>query len=181
MTIITTQHPVQKHHRGGHRGRRAGVALSTGTVITAAVALIGGGSAFAYFTHTGSSAPAHATVDGIPIVMTAVVSPTGTVLYPGGPKGGFTITVKHGIRPVLITGIAADPDPAHVPTSDKPGCPGSVVTLTAQHPNPGLAVGTSTDVTKTYPAAVSMSASAPNACQGATFTIPVVLTGRSPS
>jgi hypothetical protein len=52
-----------------------------------------------------------------------------------------------------------------------------VVALTAQHLLT-LDVAAA-PVTKTYAAAVSISAIAPNACQGATFAIPVVLTGRS--
>jgi hypothetical protein len=167
-----------------HRGVRAGFALSTGTAIIAAVALIGAGGAFAYFTHSGSS-QAHATVDVGPAVTTATVTPTGAVLYPGGPKGGFTITVNPSTHPIRITDIVQDPLRSVVVTG-APGCPSTVgtgvntvpiATLTAQH---GLTLDVdSTAVTKTYAAAVSIAATAPNACQGATFEIPVVLTGRS--
>jgi hypothetical protein len=164
------------------------LALSTGTVITVAVALIGGGSAFAYFTHTGSSAPTHATVDGIPVVTTTLVSPTGAVLYPGGPKGGFTITVNASNHPIRITDIVQDPSRPVVVTN-APGCPATVgtgptlapvVTLTAQHLlTLDVAAAPAGPVTTTYAGTVAISAIAPNACQGATFAIPVVLTGRS--
>jgi hypothetical protein len=168
-----------------HRGARAGFAVSTGTVIVTAVALLGAGGAYAYFTHTGSSAPTHATVDGIPVVTTTLVSPTGAVLYPGGPKGGFTITVNPSSHPIRITDIVQDTSRPVVVTN-APGCPATVgtgptlapvVTLTAQH-NLMLDVN-GTPVSKTYAGTVAISAIAPNACQGATFAIPVVLTGRS--
>jgi hypothetical protein len=167
-----------------HRGGRARYALSTTTIATIAVALIGGGSAWAYFSQHGSSQAGASVGHGFAI-SSDVVIPTGTVLYPGGPKGGFVITVVPGSRPFRITDIVQDPSRPVVVTN-APGCPATVgsgptvdpvVALTAQHLLT-LDVAAA-PVTKTYAAAVSISAIAPNACQGATFAIPVVLTGRS--
>jgi hypothetical protein len=157
------------------RGARAGFALTGGSVIVTAVALIGAGGAFAYFTQGGSSAASASVGHGL-AVHTTVTVPVGTVLYPGGPKGGFTITVQPSAAPVRITDIEPDASRSVLVTG-APGCPGTVVTLTAQH-NLTLDVD-ATAVTRNYPNAVSLDASAPNACQGATFEIPVLLTGRS--
>ena len=174
MTIVDEQTAMA--HRGGHRGARAGFALSTTTAIVAAIAVIGGGSAFAFFTHSNSSSPTSGTVSNGPVVTTTTVTPTGAVLYPGGPKGDFTITVNPSTHPVRITDIVQDTSRSVV-VSNAPGCPGTVVTLTAQH-NLTLDVD-ATAVTRAFAHAVSISVTAPSACQGATFEIPVILTGRS--
>lgn len=133
--------------------------------------------AYAFLTQTGSTSGNANVGDSTSFVIsTEVTTPAGALLYPGGPQGAFTIAVEDGERDFRVTAINRDPArDVLVTEAGGSGCLGSVVTL---DPVTGLTIDVTTaDVTRTFPSVVSISSSAANGCQGATFAIPVTLTG----
>lgn len=166
---------MRRTNQGRHRGRLAWyvVPMAVGTV---AGAVITAGGAFAWMNKEGSATTTATIDDGI-VVTTSVVVPTGTHLYAGGPKGGLTITINPSDRRFRITGIAQDTSRSVGVTGAVGACDGTVISMA---PITGLSITVNTTaVTRTVTRAVAIASNAPNTCQGATFTIPVVLTGRS--
>ena len=156
------------------RGRIAPVAA-----IVVGVALLGTGTSYGYFSGTNAVGHAAGTIGNAPTAVTATTDTVGTLLYPSGPAGDLAITiVNSGTVAYRVTGIAIDP--SRTILSDKVGCSGA---------GTGISLGTSTSPEIVVPAngsttarrngVVSMSNGADNVCQGATFTIPVTLTGRT--
>jgi hypothetical protein len=148
----------------------------TPLAIVLGVGTIGAGGAYAYWTigggGTGSAVPAH----GLAALTTTATAAVGDLLYPGSNSVPLSLKINNpGVLPVIINAVTAN----GAITSDKTGCAGTNVTFT---PASGLSitVGTGATVTTSVAHLVSMSNSAVNACQGATFTIPVTLSGRNP-
>lgn len=160
--------------RGKHafRGRRVLSALSVGV---AAATVLGVGPAYAFFTGAGTgSGKGRVGVGQSFTITTSVTVPTGTLLYPQGPRGGITLSIDRGAQPFTVTSLRRDISRAVVVANAGTG--GCL--------NPGIAllpvdlnIDVNAAVTRTIPAVVSISDSADNGCQGATFAIPVILTG----
>ena len=155
------------------RQARAGAVL-----VVAAIAL--GAAALAYFTATGSGhAPAHvATAQNLTISSAAVAS---SALYPGGSSdvdatvhnpNSFAVHV-HAFT--LDTGESSDgiaSDAFGCTSGGNTGSSTNSVTFNGPVTNGGSDfVFGSGDTTLTLPDALSMSTTAENACQGATFTV----------
>jgi hypothetical protein len=103
---------------------------------------------------------------------------TTAQLYPGG-SGDVKVTINNpNAYPVTVTSISngsgsITADSAHATA----GCSTTGVTFANQTGSWSVAANGSSTVTLT--GAASMSNASDNACQGATFTIPVSLTGAS--
>jgi hypothetical protein len=161
--------------RNRRRRRRAAfVGLATAVIVA--------GSASAYWKgRVSGSGPAKI---GVGVTVTTNATPAqGAKLYPGGVAVPITLQINRpGTTKVRISTFAPrigaiTADAAHA------GCVGSngvnanqFITVGSQS---GLAIDvfTATPVTTTIDGMVQMTIAAPNACQGATFTIPVLLTG----
>jgi hypothetical protein len=139
----------------------------------ATVVGVGAGAAYAYFTSTGSggASASDGTMQTVTITATAgspatplLPDSTGDVVLQVDNPNGFAVTLVS----VIGSGtIGVD--------SEHSGCDPSVVSFTNQT---GLSVSVpaSTDGYQVdLPAAAAMSSSAANACQGATFSIPVTI------
>jgi hypothetical protein len=151
-------------------------------VVTTVMALAIVGLVFAAWTTNGTgsgyakagTAQALSTVD--------VSASTTATLYPGGPAGDVTIRVSNpNTYPVTVTGVAAagaiTPDAGHAT------CTTTGVTFTDQTgltiAVPAKSGAVNGEASATLTGAANMSNASVNGCQGATFTIPVTLSGAS--
>lgn len=138
-------------------------------------ALLAIGVAFAQWTATGTGsgyAKAKTAVD----LSTVAVTPAAT-LYPGGTGNALISIVNPNDYKVRVTDITGN----GTITSDVPACDsgGTGVTFTNQTLQSLDVPAHSAGTLFTLTGAVSMDNTSDNACQGATFTIPVTLSGHS--
>ena len=106
-----------------------------------------------------------------------VSASTSATLYPGGPAGDVSIRIANpNPYPVKVTGVAGNG--AITPDAGHSGCTTTGVTFTDQT-GLNISVAANSQATATLTGAASMSNASLNACQGATFTIPVTLSGAS--
>lgn len=140
--------------------------------------LLGTGTAVAYWAAAGSGTGTAAAGTAQPLSTVATSASTTSLLYPGGPAADVALVVQNpNPYPVTITGVSADG-----PVTASGGI-GTCTThgVTFGTPTSGLpfTVSPSASATVTLGGAAQMSATAENGCQGATFTLPVALTGAS--
>jgi hypothetical protein len=146
-------------------------------VLTMVMALAAVGLVYAAWTTNGTgsgytkagSAQALSTVD--------VSASTAATLYPGGPAGDVTIRISNpNSYPVTVTGVsgsgAITADAGHA------SCTTTGVSFT-DRTGLSIAVPAGGQTTATLSGSASMSNASVNGCQGATFTIPVNLSGAS--
>lgn len=160
MTVMTPRHVVRV-------GATAGAALvALGSM---------GGTAYAYWTATGTGTATAAAGTVQPLTTTAATVPTG-LLYPGA-KGDVRITVNNpNPFPVTVTSVTG----SGAITSDKgAACDASTGVTFTDQVGLGLVVPAAGSQSFTLAGAVSMSNSSDSTCQGATFTLPVVLAAAS--
>jgi hypothetical protein len=141
------------------------VAFSAVALVYAAWTTNGSGSGYA----KAGTAQALTTVD--------VSASTTATLYPGGPAGDVSIRISNpNSFPVTVTGVAGNG--AITADAGHAGCTTTGVSFTDQT---GLSIGVPAggQTTATLTGAASMSNASLNACQGATFTIPVTISGAS--
>lgn len=140
------------------------IVLGVVGLVYAAWTTSGSGSGYA----KAQSAQALTTVD--------VSASTAATLYPGA-SGDVQIRVSNpNAYPVRVTGVTGNG--AITADSGHPGCVTTGVSFADQT---GLTLDVSANGTadRTFTGAASMSNASDNGCQGATFTIPVSLTGAS--
>lgn len=142
----------------------------------AVVALVGAGLAYAAWTANGTG-EGYAKAGSAQALTTNDVSATTVAdLYPG-TSGNVKVEINNpNPYPVRVTAISGDG--TITPDSGHSGCSPTGVTFTDQT---GLTIDIPANGTQatTLNNAASMSNASANACQGATFTIPVSLTGAS--
>ena len=152
-----------------------------GAVVAAGVAasLLFGGSAYAFFTTNGSGSGT-AQVGLGKTVKSVTATATSGLVYPSTTyKGTLHLTLTATVN-AKVTGVARDPGRAITVSGGlggTPACAGSDITLS---PATGLNINltANTPLTTSIPGVVAMSINAPNSCQGAIFTIPVILTAQ---
>jgi hypothetical protein len=146
-------------------------------VVTTAAALAVVGLVYAAWTTNGTgsgyakagTAQALSTVD--------VAASTSATLYPGGPAGDVLIRISNpNSYPVTVTGVAGNG--AITADAGHSGCTTTGVSFTDQT-GLTIAVPANGQTQHTLSGAATMSNASLNACQGATFTIPVTLSGAS--
>jgi hypothetical protein len=156
--------------------------LTAGTIVLG-VALVAS-VAFAAWTATGSGSGYTQATTAQTLSTVDVAASTSAQLYPGG-TGDVKIRISNpNPYPVLVTGVSGSGLPAGI-TSDQVGCTGANTGLvytdqTGLTISVPAAVGvTPGEASATLTGAVAMTNASVNACQGATFTIPVTLSGAS--
>jgi hypothetical protein len=159
-------------------GRRALTrrTLVTATAGTALVAVVGGVAYAAWNVSTapGGTSEAQAAT-AVQLTVTAGTS-VGDI-YPSASATGsvYLKLTNPNSFPVTLTAATFGS-----PTTAAAGCPGSNVTVANQT---GLSISVPANTTTAAPYTISsivtMATTAPNACQGVVFTIPVTLTGTS--
>jgi hypothetical protein len=152
-------------------GRRA-VTLVAATTAALAFGLSGGG-AYAYFTSHGTGT-GHASTGNLQTATIASVGSVTTQLLPGG-SGDVAFNVANP-NSFSVTLVGVSGNGAITVDAGHSGCtPSGNVTFTNQTPNLTITANQSA-----FPVdlvgSISMAASAPNACQGATFAVPLTLT-----
>jgi hypothetical protein len=137
----------------------------------------GASSAGAYWTTSGSGSGSATTGTQTGIIFTTTTATPAATLYPGKTTD-LVMKIVRGSSNFTVTAMAPDPDPSRhtLVTGAIGACDGSWVTLIGKGMNTPVAAG-SGSVNATVTNVVTMSASAPSTCQGATFEIPVILTG----
>ncbi|MGQ0846191.1 MAG: hypothetical protein ACT4QF_18875 [Sporichthyaceae bacterium] len=162
-----------------HLGKRTWFTTPAVMVPIVAIGVVTAGGAYAFVRPAPATAPIVGKVQPGGFVITTIgVTPTGKVLGPGR-KGDLSITFAVSTLPYEVTAIAQDTGRPVAVSGGGSGCNGASVTLAAIGV-PGVEVTTTTGpVTKRYRNVVAMAVDAASGCQGATFAIPVLLTGRS--
>lgn len=148
--------------------RRAAQSTVVVTAAAGAVVLVAG-AAFAYWTVSGSgtgSATAR-NASGLVVASTATVSG----LYPTATLSGGSLSVANN-NPFAVS-ISSSFGSA---TTTAAGCTGTVVTFAVAA---GAPTSISANSSVSIPFSASMSNSAENACQGASFTATLTVTGQS--
>ena len=138
----------------------------------AAVIVAAAGTAYALWSSTGSGPGRAEAIEAQSITVTAA---TGAAdLYPGFAGGDvhFTLTNPNPY-PVTFTSMA----PGAITSSNPGSCAASLVTVDPAS-GLGLTVGAGqTTGTQSIADVVALDASAPDGCQGVSFTIQLTLTG----
>jgi len=142
-------------------------------LLAAALLVLVAGAALAYWTISGSGTAA-ASTSGTAALTLSPATPTAG-LYPGGQAAVVTTVTNPNASTVRIGSLALDSsqgsggfgvDAAH------PGCAVSTLGFTTQtNGGAGWTVPGNGSLPLTLAGAVSMSTSAANGCQGATFTV----------
>jgi hypothetical protein len=140
----------------------------------ALVAVTGGGIAYAAWSvsATGSSQA----TSGTPVVGTVAVATPVASLYPGGSTPVYFTVTNPNSFPVTYTAasfgtVTVDGDASTCP-------PATYITTANQAVSVSLAAG-ATSTVQSPAGAISMTNSAPDGCQGRTFTVATTLTGTS--
>lgn len=154
---------------GRRLGTRSGIVLGS----TAALGL-GVVSGVAYAAWSVSATGSSQATSGAPVTGVVSVATTTASLYPGGSTGLYFTVTNPNSFPVTYT--AADFGAVSVDNST--ACPATHVTVVDQAVSISLAAG-ATSAVQAPAGAISMSSSAPDGCQGRTFTVATTLTGAS--
>ena len=146
-------------------------------VVTTVVAASAVGMVYAAWTTNGTGSGYAKAGTAQALTTVDVSASTGATLYPGGPAGDVKIEISNpNSFPVKVTGVSGNgsitADAGHA------GCTTTGVTFTDQT-GLNISVAANSSATATLTGAASMSNASLNACQGATFTIPVTISGAS--
>ncbi|MEV6879858.1 hypothetical protein [Amycolatopsis sp. NPDC051128] len=142
-------------------------------VTTAVSASLGGGIAVAAWTSSGSgAATAKATTASAPTTGTASAITSG-LLYPGATGTAKLLVNNPNPYPVVVTRVAAGTG-APTGSGGIGTCTTTGVSWQVQTPQSAVPAGGSTTLTLTD--AVAMGSTVDDGCQGAVFSIPVVVT-----
>jgi len=156
---------------------RRGRLSRKGTVVAVLAGMVfAAGIAFAAWTATGTGSGYAKATTAQPLTTVDVSATTAATLYPGADGDVELEIVNPNDYPVRVTGVdgngAITVDGAHA------ACNVGSLTFTDQS-GLTLDVGAGTSAPFTLAGAVNMGGGANDSCQGATFTIPVSLTGAS--
>jgi hypothetical protein len=134
------------------------------------------GLVYAAWTTSGSGSGYAKATDAKALTTSDVSATTQGQLYPGG-TGDVEIKINNpNPYPVKVTDVTKKSGVAI--TADKLGCTTTGVSFTAQT-GKSIEIAANDNTSVTFNNAASMSNASENACQGATFTIPVDLAGSS--
>jgi hypothetical protein len=151
-------------------------AFATGA---AAIALLGGGVAWAHWSASGSgtTSGSTATLQTVTVTALAGADQPASSLLPGGPPAEVILRVSNpNPYPVRLYSITATG--AVSADSGHPGCTNTGVSFVPPA-DPDISVPGSSTLLIRLPDAASMATSSPAGCQGATFHIPVTVAART--
>ncbi len=137
--------------------------------------VIGAGAAFAYWTTHGAGTGTSSSGTLQPVTVDAFVggdSPSPSFLLPGG-SADVILRVKN-TNAFAVTLVTVNGGPAAI-TDNKSGCAGTDLSFASQSSRSDTIAASGTTLVRLTGAA-TLSTSAANACQGATFFIPVTIT-----
>lgn len=146
------------------------------SISVAAVALAAAGLVYAAWTSSGNGSGYAKAGTAQALTTVDVSASTTATLYPG-VNGDVLIQIQNpNPYPVRVTAITGNG--AITADAGHPGCVTTGVSFTNQT---GLTIdiAANSNVSRTLTGAASMTNASDNGCQGATFTIPVTLTGAS--
>ena len=143
--------------------------------LTAVAVVVLGGGTIAYAAWTANASGSSQAKSLTAVALTVSVDTATAELYPGGSaKVYFTVTNPN---PYAVTFTAADF--STVVSDDETGCPNANITV---NDKTGLSINVAantTSATQSITGAVTMAGTAPDGCQGRTFTVATALTGTS--
>lgn len=146
------------------------------SVGAALIALVGAGLVYAAWTTSGSGSGTAKATSAQALTTVDAAATTVASLYPGA-TGNVTIKVSNpNPYPVRVTSVAANG--AITADAGHPGCVTTGVSFTDQT-GQTIDVPANGQTEVTLANAAAMSNASDNGCQGATFTIPVSLSGAS--
>jgi hypothetical protein len=169
----------------GLRRRPAPRFRRSAVVLTVAGAVIVGstGGAYAYWTASanGSDTSSATTLNGFPTFTTTATATSAIVLYPGVTNAPISFVVNNSGNDyaMTVTDLAVDPGRTIAVDAGHAGCTAPDITVGTA--TLSLTVAANSSSAPQTANVLFMGPAAQNACQGATFTIPLILTGRSPS
>jgi hypothetical protein len=157
--------------------QRRWLLLVLGVVAVLALGL-GTGSAYAYFTSHGSGS-GQATIAGSPTTIMVTATSSAADLLPGSSgKTYFTLTNSNLHNGASFSTVTA----ASVSSTSSGSCPASNISFPSFPYSFSPAVTVNANAmsgTQSIAGLVTLSSSAPNACQGVTFTVTLTLSGRT--
>lgn len=138
-----------------------------------ALGLLAAATAYAFWSSTGTGTGAGSTASVVELTTTAA-TPSGTTLVPN-ETAPLVITVTNpNPMPVVVASVQLDPHRAVQVSGSVGACVAPPLTVDV---TTSLSLAAESTATVTLPDAVTLGASAASGCQGATFTIPVTLSG----
>ncbi|KQU65429.1 hypothetical protein [Phycicoccus sp. Root101] len=166
---------LHRRANGRLRALRALVSVATTLVLSAVI----GGAAFAVWSVTGAGSGTATAGSTVALTTSSVTAPDAGA-YPGGPAVALALVVSNpnGV-PVQITAVSLDTTRQVTVTGASGTCVAPPVSVSAT----GLAIplpANASNASVSVPAALTLGATTASGCQGATFTVPVVLSGRTP-
>ncbi|MCW2714579.1 MAG: hypothetical protein JWN88_1626 [Frankiales bacterium] len=176
--------PLQGRGRHGRPGRSRPVRILLLPLVGAPVLLALGTTAHAYWSTPGSGEGQAGAGTSATLPVTAS-SPATASLYPGATSDLSFSVANPNPYAVSLTKLTA----ATVSSSYEAGCPGATSLLLAepvrtaiasggyQLPNPVLVPAGHPGTVGSIPALVTLSAQAPDACQGVSFTVTLDFSG----
>lgn len=144
--------------------------------LTATAVLAGGGIAYAVWTVNGSGSGGATAAIANNLQIAAVIPPSSSsTLYPGGPASAVSLTIANpNPFPVTVSSYSWGTPLSNAPTV----CASSQVSVDANAPTtanislPANAPAT----TVVVPGVIDLAHTAPNGCQGLSFSVPVTVT-----
>jgi hypothetical protein len=152
---------------------RAAVVVLVAVAAVVAISLLLAATAHAYWSSSGS-AIGTAPVGSVVSLTTSASTPSGTTLVPGGSAPLVLTVTNRNPMPVVVGSVQLDASRAVTATGSVGTCTAPPVTVAA---STSLTLAPGSTTTVTVPGAVVLGPSAPSGCQGATLTIPVILSG----
>jgi hypothetical protein len=156
--------------------------LGRGAVIGCAAAasvVLAAGTAYAYLTTTGSGTGSASTANGLTAFHTTATVAPGAKLYPDSSAPlALNVDNSGNTYTLTVTSVALDTGRPITVTGGS-GCTNPAITVSASGWVGVTVAPGATSGALIIANAVSMGVGADNGCQGATFTIPVTLTGHN--
>ena len=155
------------------RRPRPAVVAVVAVVALLAIGLLTAATAYAYWSSTGSATGVGSTGSVVSLTTTAA-TPSGTTLVPGGSAPLVLTVTNPNPMTVVVTSVQLDPNRDVEVSGSVGACTAPPLTVDA---STSLSLAAHSTATVTVPDAVTLGDSAASGCQGATFTIPVTLSG----
>lgn len=174
----TRRTPAEHLPRGtARRGGLVGRVLASAALALGVAAPLCG-TAWAVWSSSGAGTGSAGTGTVVSLTTTAVAAPADGA-YPGGPATALAVAVSNpNPFAVQVTSVALDPSRPVTVSGASGTCSAPPVSVSATGLSLSVPANASGTVL-TVPGALTLGSSTDSGCQGATFTVPVVLTGRT--
>ncbi len=154
-------------------------ALSAGALVALVAVVINVGVAWAYWRYD-STTTATARAKSFQELAVSGTTVSGSRLHPGGTADLFVSIQNPNTFPVLVEAVEPGGDPSEADAKHRrAGCRTTGVSISERRHAVSWRIEGGAAETFTLPRGVKMTNRSDNACQGATFTIPLRVTGVS--